>query len=60
MFSFFYRKKDENTIKNIWEKISQNIATTTKKDLSNLAENFNTFYKLIKDESKKINSDGIN
>ena len=58
MFSFLYWKKEENTIKSIWEKILQNIET--KKDQSNLAENFNSFYKLIKDEPKKINSENIN
>ena len=58
MFSFFYWKKDENTIKSIWEKIFQII--TTKKDLPNLAENFNSLNKILKDDSKKINSESIN
>ena len=58
MFSFLYWKKEENTIKSIWEKILQNIET--KKDQSNLAENFYSFYKLIKDDPKKINSENIN
>ena len=58
MFSFFYWKKEENTIKSNWEKILQNIET--KKDQSNLAEIFNSFYKLIKDDPKKINSENIN
>ena len=58
MFSFLYRKKDENPIKVIWEKISQSI--TNKVEISNLAENFYSFYKLIKDDAKKINSDVIN
>ena len=58
MFSFFYWKKEENTIKSNWEKILQNIET--KKDQSNLAESFNSFYKLIKDDPKKINSENIN
>ena len=58
MFSFFYWKKEENTIKNIWEKIFQII--TTKKDLPNLAENFNSLNKILKDDSKKINSESIN
>ena len=57
MFSFIYRKKEENTIKFLWEKISKNI--TNKTDLSNLTENFFSFYKLIKDDAKKINSDNI-
>ena len=46
MFSFLYRKKEENTTKNLWEKISNNI--TNKSELSNLPDNFNSFYKLIK------------
>ena len=58
MFSFFYWKKDENTIKSVWEKIFQII--TTKKDLPNLAENFNSLNKILKDDSKKINSESIN
>ena len=58
MFSFFYWKKEENTIKSIWEKIFQII--TTKKDLPNLAENFNSLNKILKDDSKKINSESIN
>ena len=57
MFSFFYWKKEENTIKSNWEKILQNIET--KNDQSNLAESFNSFYKLIKDDPKKINSENI-
>ena len=58
MFSFFYWKKEENTTKSIWEKIFQII--TTKKDLPNLAENFNSLNKILKDDSKKINSESIN
>ena len=58
MFSFFYWKKEENTIKSIWEKIFQII--TTKKDLPNLAENFNSLNKILKVDSKKINSESIN
>ena len=57
MFSFLYRKKEENTTKNLWEKISNSI--TNKTELSNLPDNFNSFYKLIKEESKKINSENI-
>jgi hypothetical protein len=49
MFSFLYWKKEENTIKSIWEKILQNIET--KKAQSNLVESFNSFYKLIKVKS---------
>ena len=58
MFSFFNWKKDENTIKSVWEKIFQII--TTKKDLPNLAENFNSLNKILKVDSKKINSESIN
>ena len=58
MFSFFYRKKDENTTKALWEKISKSI--TNKTELSNLSENFNSFYKLIKADTKKIYSENIN
>ena len=57
MFSFLYRKKEENSIKVIWEKISQNIINKT--DLTNLSENFFSFYKFIKDDAKKINSENI-
>ena len=57
MFSFLYRKKEENTTKNLWEKISNNIKN--KSELSNLPDNFNSFYKLVKEESKKINSENI-
>ena len=58
MFSFFYRKKDDNTTKVLWEKISKSI--TNKTELSNLSENFNSFYKLIKADTKKIYSENIN
>ena len=58
MFSFFYRKKDEIPIKVIWEKIKQSIIN--KVELSNLAENFYSLYKIIKDDANKINSDAIN
>ena len=50
MFSFFYRKKEENTIKSIWEKISKSILN--KNDLSTLNENFYLLYKIIKEEMK--------
>ena len=58
MFSFLYRKKEENTIKFLWEKILSNINNKT--DLSNLADNFHSFLKLIKEDTKKINSENIN
>ena len=29
MFSFFYRKKDENTTKFLWEKMSKSITNKT-------------------------------
>ena len=58
MFSFFYRKKEENTIKSIWEKISKSILN--KNDLSTLNENFYLLYKIIKEESNKINSEQLN
>ena len=44
MFSFFYRKKDENTTKVFWEKMSKSI--TNKTQLSNLSEISNSFYNL--------------
>ena len=53
MFSFLYRKKEENTIKILWEKILTNIKD--KSDISNLSEDFHSFIKLIKEETKKIN-----
>ena len=58
MFSFFYRKKEENTIKSIWEKISKSILN--KNDLTTLNENFYLLYKIIKEESNKINSEQLN
>ena len=57
MFSFLYRKKEENTIKILWEKILTNIKD--KSDISNLSEDFHSFIKLIKEETKKINSENI-
>ena len=57
MFSFLYRKKEENTIKILWEKILTNIKD--KSDISNLSDDFHSFNKLIKEETKKINSENI-
>ena len=57
MFSFLYRKKEENTIKILWEKILTNIKD--KSDISNLSDDFHSFIKLIKEETKKINSENI-
>jgi len=57
MFSFLYRKKEENTIKILWEKILTNIKDKT--DMSNLSEDFYSLNKLIKEETKKINSENI-
>ena len=53
MFSFLLGKKEENTFKSLWEKINKNIKN--KKEISELNENFQSFYKLIKEKLKFSN-----
>ena len=53
MLSFFLGKKEENNFKTLWEKINKNI--NSKNEISELNENFNLFYKLIKEKIKFTN-----
>ena len=53
MFSLFLGKKEEITFKSLWEKICKNIQN--KKEISNINDNFKSFYKLIKEKIKFSN-----
>ena len=53
MFSFLLGKKEEKTFKSLWEKINKSIKN--KKEISELNENYQSFYKLIKEKLKFSN-----